>query len=80
VSCRCEKLITKADDSSGTQRRRNVLRWKLLPSSGSEEVPVDTSVCVCVCVCETVYCKVVAKSPINSIIIPKTVYSHTPIT
>jgi hypothetical protein len=39
-------------DSSGTQRNRNVRRWKQLPSNGSEDVTLDTSVCV------TVNCKV----------------------
>jgi hypothetical protein len=50
VSCRCEKLVTEAGESSGTQRKGNVRRWKPLPSNGSEDVNVDNSVCVCVCV------------------------------
>jgi hypothetical protein len=52
VSRCCEKLVAEAGDSSGTQRKGNVRRWKPLPSNGSEDVTVDTSVCV------TVKCKV----------------------
>jgi hypothetical protein len=51
VSCCCEKLVAEAGDSVGTQRKGNVRHWKPLPSNGSEDVTVDTSVCVCVCVC-----------------------------
>jgi hypothetical protein len=32
-SC-CEKLVVEAGDSSGTQRKENILRWKPLPSNG----------------------------------------------
>jgi hypothetical protein len=38
VSCCCEKLLTEAGDSLGTQRNRNVRSWKPLPSNGSEYV------------------------------------------
>jgi hypothetical protein len=41
VSCCCENPAAEAGDSSGTQRKGNVRRWKPLPSIGSE----DTSVC-----------------------------------
>jgi hypothetical protein len=62
-------LVAEAGDSSGTQMRGNVRRWKPLPSIGSEDVTVDTSVCVCVCVCVIVNCKMlsraVSKNPIN---------------
>jgi hypothetical protein len=44
VSCCCEKLVAETGDSSGTQRKGNVCRWKPLPSNGSEDVTVDTSV------------------------------------
>jgi hypothetical protein len=44
------ELVDEAGDSSGTQRKGKVRRWKPLPSYGSEGVTVDTSVCVCVCV------------------------------
>jgi hypothetical protein len=47
VSCCCQKLVAVARDSSGTQRKRNIRRWKLLPSNGSEDVTVGTGVCVC---------------------------------
>jgi hypothetical protein len=57
VSCCREKLVAEAGDSSGTQRKGSVLRWKPLPSNGSEDVTMDTSVCVCVCVCVLVNCK-----------------------
>jgi hypothetical protein len=42
---RCEKLVAQAGDSSGTQRKEHVRRWKPLTSNGSEGVTVDTSVC-----------------------------------
>jgi hypothetical protein len=42
----CEKLVAEAGDSSGTQKKGNVRRWKPLPSDGSDDVAVDTSVCV----------------------------------
>jgi hypothetical protein len=34
VSCCCEKLVDEAGDSSGTQRKRTIRRWKPLPSNG----------------------------------------------
>jgi hypothetical protein len=34
VSCYCEKLVAEAKDRSGTQKKGNVCRWKLLPSNG----------------------------------------------
>jgi hypothetical protein len=46
VSCCCFKLIAEARDSSETQRKGNVRRWKPLPSNGSEDVTVNTSVYV----------------------------------
>jgi hypothetical protein len=50
----CEKVIAGAGDSLGTQRKGNIRCWKQLPSNGSKDVTVYTSVCVCV----TVKCKV----------------------
>jgi hypothetical protein len=47
VSCCCEKLVAEAGDRLGTQRKGNVRRWKPLPSNGSEDVTVDTSLCMC---------------------------------
>ncbi|PNF20005.1 hypothetical protein B7P43_G08649, partial [Cryptotermes secundus] len=44
VSCCCEKLVAQAGDSSGTQRKGNVLRWKQLSNNGIDDVIVDTSV------------------------------------
>jgi hypothetical protein len=46
VSCCCEKAVAQAWDRSGTHRKGNIWCWKPLPSSGSEDVTVDTSVCV----------------------------------
>jgi hypothetical protein len=51
VSCCLQKLVPEAGDGPGTKRKRNVRRWKPLPSKSSEEVTVDTSVSV------TVNCK-----------------------
>jgi hypothetical protein len=34
VSCRCEKLVAEAGDSSETQRKGKVRRWKPLSSNG----------------------------------------------
>jgi hypothetical protein len=31
---RSEKLVAEARDSSGTQKKRNVHHWKMLPSNG----------------------------------------------
>jgi hypothetical protein len=45
-------MVAEAADTSGTLTKGNVRRWKLLPSNGSEDVTVDTSVCVCVCTSE----------------------------
>jgi hypothetical protein len=77
VSCFCEKLVVDAGDSSGTQRKENVRCWKPVPSNGSEDVTVATSVCVC----ETVNCEVqlraVSKSPVNPAINRNPVYKHT---
>jgi hypothetical protein len=44
-SCCCEKLVAEASDSSGAHRKGNVCRWKLLPSSDSEDMTMDTCVC-----------------------------------
>jgi hypothetical protein len=44
---RCE-LVAVAGDSSETQRKENVRRWKPLPSNGSDDVTVDTGMPVCV--------------------------------
>jgi hypothetical protein len=38
-------MESEAVDSSGTQRKGNVRRWKPLPSNGIEGMSVDTSVC-----------------------------------
>jgi hypothetical protein len=46
VSCCCEKLVPEAGGSSETQKKGNVRRWKPLPSSGSEDVTVDTNMLV----------------------------------
>jgi hypothetical protein len=48
VSCCCYKLVDDAGDSSGTQRKGNIRHWKQLPSNGSEDMTVDTSVSVIV--------------------------------
>jgi hypothetical protein len=40
---RSEKLVAEVGDSSGTQRKGNVLRWKPLPSNDN-----STEVCVIV--------------------------------
>jgi hypothetical protein len=53
-SC-CEKAVTEAGYSSGTQMKENVRRWKPLPSNGHNVVTVDISVSV------TVRCKSVDK-------------------
>jgi hypothetical protein len=45
VSCSYEKLVTEAGNSSGTQRKGNVRRWRPLRSNGSEDVTVDIDVC-----------------------------------
>jgi hypothetical protein len=45
MSCYCEKLVAEAEDSSETQRKGNIRRWKSLSSNGREDVTVDTSVC-----------------------------------
>jgi hypothetical protein len=34
VSCCGEKLLSESGDSSGTQKKGNVRRWKPLPSNG----------------------------------------------
>jgi hypothetical protein len=34
VSCCCEKLIAEVGDSSGSQSKENVRRWKPLQSNG----------------------------------------------
>jgi hypothetical protein len=39
------KLVAEAGDSSEAQRKGKVRRWKPLPSNGSENVTVDSSVC-----------------------------------
>jgi hypothetical protein len=46
VRCCCYKLVAEVVDSSGTQRKGNLPRWKPLPSKGIEDVTVDTRVCV----------------------------------
>jgi hypothetical protein len=48
ISLCCEKPIAEAGDTSGTQRNGNVRRWQPLPTNGSEDVTMDTSVCVVV--------------------------------
>jgi hypothetical protein len=50
VNCCCEMLVVEDGNSSGTQRKGNLCRWKPLSSNGSEVVTVDNGVCVCVCV------------------------------
>jgi hypothetical protein len=40
---RNEKLVAEVGNSSGTQRKGNVRRWKMLPSS--EDRHWDTSLC-----------------------------------
>jgi hypothetical protein len=45
-SCCCENLVAETWDSSGTQRKRNVRRWKPLPSSALKTVTENTSLCV----------------------------------
>jgi hypothetical protein len=34
VRCCCEKLVAEAGDSSGNQKKGDVLCWKPLPSNG----------------------------------------------
>jgi hypothetical protein len=34
VSCYCEELVVQPENSSGTQRKKNVCLWKPLPSNG----------------------------------------------
>jgi hypothetical protein len=48
VSCCCEKLVAEAGDSSGTQRKGNVHRWKTLPSTAVATVTDNTSLFVIV--------------------------------
>jgi hypothetical protein len=45
------QLWLGSGDSLGFQKKGNTRCWKPLPSSGSEDMTVDTNVCVCVCVC-----------------------------
>jgi hypothetical protein len=58
VSGCCEKLVAEAADISGSQRKGNVRRWKPLPSNGSEDVTVDTSVRVIVKCSHALYVRV----------------------
>jgi hypothetical protein len=44
----CQNLVAEARDSSGTQRKGNVKRWKPLPSNAVKTVPENTSLCVMV--------------------------------
>jgi hypothetical protein len=46
VSCYSEKLVAEVAGRSGTQRKRNVRRWKPLPSNCSENVTVNIGACV----------------------------------
>jgi hypothetical protein len=62
VSCCCKQLVAEARESSGTQRKENVRCWKPLPSNGSEDVTVYTSVCVCNSVLESVVTRCVKES------------------
>lgn len=48
VNCCCWKLVNEARNSSGTQGKGNIGLWKPLPSNGSDDVSVDTSLCVTV--------------------------------
>jgi hypothetical protein len=54
--------VAEGANSSGTQRKGNIIHWKLLPNNDAEDTNMDTSVCVgvcvCVCVCVTVNSKV----------------------
>jgi hypothetical protein len=47
---RCElfllEAVAKARDSFGTHKKGNFYRWKPLPSNGSKDVTVDTSLYV----------------------------------
>jgi hypothetical protein len=45
---RGEKLVTEIGNSSGTQRKGNVCRWKPLPSRAVRNVTENTSLCVTV--------------------------------
>jgi hypothetical protein len=45
---RSEKLVAEARDSSGTQRKGNVHRWKPLPSSAVKTVTENTILCMIV--------------------------------
>jgi hypothetical protein len=34
MSCCCDKLLAKVGDNSGSQKKRNIRRWKPLPGNG----------------------------------------------
>jgi hypothetical protein len=64
--------VAEAGDSSGTERKGNVRRWKPLPSNGSEDVTLDISVCNSGLYSVVTRC---IKSPVNPVINPKPVCS-----
>jgi hypothetical protein len=45
---RSEQLVAEAGDSTGTLRKGNVHRWKLLPSSAVKTVTENTILCMLV--------------------------------
>jgi hypothetical protein len=60
----------------GNPEEVEYLPWKPLPSNGSEDVTVDTSVCVIVS-CK-VLSRAVSKCAINKVINPTSICSHIP--
>jgi hypothetical protein len=72
ISREMQKLIAEAGNSSLTEKKGNVRRWKPLPSNDSENVTVDTSLCVIV-----IFTSCALRSPINPITNLNPVYGHT---
>jgi hypothetical protein len=69
----CSQLVAGAGDSSGTQRKGNVRRWKSLQSSAVETVTENTSLCVIVICTHELCVKLSNKSDYQS----KPFYNHT---
>jgi hypothetical protein len=79
---RDEKLVAEAGDSSGTQKERNVCRWKPLQKQGlmKAEKFLCAAATVIFGVCPqivVVICSYECKCPINPITNPNPIYSHT---
>jgi hypothetical protein len=73
--CRNEKLVAKAGDSLGTQRKGNVHHQKPLPSSTAKTMIENASLCDSNL--ESVVTSCVLKCPINLIINPDLAYIHS---